>query len=210
MAFRADFLKRMPVLLLFLLAACGWNEPDSIELPSEIEAVSSPFVAALQKGEQRVVERYVAPTARDELSASFQHDFNILKDDPALTPRFISYKPKAMMGPEDSEVTIIYAVRDDGEWTTAEVRLFRLGDEPFEVDHWSIGNEAPVAKAYGPDLRPMFGMFAALAGTIVILGVLAIAILLWIVRRKPHVVAPEPAVERRVAAITTREGSELD
>ena len=82
------------------------------------------------------------------------------------------------------------------------------GDEPYEVDYWKISNETPVAKTYAPNLKPMFGVFAGLAGAIVVLGLLTIGIVLWIVRRKPHVVAPEPAVERRVAAVTTRESAE--
>lgn len=208
MVLRTDFLKRAPLLLLFLLAACAWNEPDRIELPADIEAVSTPFMTALQKGDRIAAQRRVAPPARDELEASFQSDFNSLKSSPALTPRFITYKPKHMIGPQDSEVTIIYAAKDGGNWTTAEVRLFRLGDEPYEVDHWAIGNKAPIAKTYTPNLRPMFRLFAGMAGAIVVIGLLTIGITLWIVRRKPQLVAPIPAAERRIAAVTTREAAE--
>ena len=207
MALTADFLKRLPLLFLFLLAACSWSEPDLIELPRDIGPTSDAFVAALQKGDRVVAERHVAPTARDELSAHFSNKSNYLKAEPKLTPRFITYKPEHMMGPEDSEVTIIYAAKDGGKWTTAEVRLFRLNDEPYEVDFWKISNVTPVAKTYSPNLKPMFGVFAGLAGAIVVLGLLTIALVLWIVRRKPHVVAPEPVSERRVAAVTTRETS---
>jgi hypothetical protein len=85
-----------------------------------------------------------------------------------------------------------------------------LNDEPYEVDYWKISNDTPVAKTYAPDLKPMVGVFAGLAGAIVVLGLLTIGIVLWIVRRKPHVVAPEPVAERRVAAVTTREESAPD
>ena len=208
MDFRADFLKRLPLLLLFVLAACSWNEPAVVELPSEVGTKSDEFVLALQKGDKAAAARHVAPSARDELEEQFSIDSKELKAAPQLLPRFITFKPQGMMGPEDSEVTVIYAAKDDGEWTTAEVRLFRLGDEPYEVDYWKISNQTPVAKAYAPKLKPMLGVFAGLAGAIVVLGLLAIGIVLWIVRRKPHVVAPEPAVERRVAAVTTRENPE--
>jgi hypothetical protein len=208
MDFRADFLKRLPLLFLFLLAACSWNEPDVVELPRDIGPTSDAFVVALQKGDKAAAARHVAPTARDELEARFSNEYKDLKVASKLTPRFITYKPQGMMGPEDSEVTIIYAAPAEGTWTTAEVRLFRLRDEPYEVDYWKISNETPVAKSYTPDLRPMYGVFAALAGAIVLIGLLTIGIILWIVRRKPHVVAPEPAVERRVAAVTTRENAE--
>ena len=205
MDLRADFLKRLPLLFLFLLAACSWNEPATVELPRDIGATSDAFVAALQKGEKAAAARHVAPTALDELEARFSKESKELQAAPKLTPRFISYKPEGMQGPEDSEVTVTYAAKDNGKWTTAEVRLFRLRNEPYEVDYWKISNEMPVAKSYTPDLRPMYGVFAALAGAIFVIGLLAIGIILWIVRRKPHVVAPEPVAERRVAAVTTRE-----
>ena len=208
MVFRADFLKRLPLLFLFVLAACSWSESAVVELPGDIAATSSAFVSALQKGDRAAAERHVAPTARDELEAQFSNEYKILQAATGLKPRFITYKPEAMMGPEDSEVTIVYAAKDDGKWTMAEVRLFRLGDEPYEVDYWKISNDTPTAKTYTPDLKPMLGVFAGLAGAIVVLGLLAIGILLWIVRRKPHIVVSEPVVERRVAAVTTRESAD--
>jgi hypothetical protein len=208
MAFRADFWVRLPILFFFLLTGCSGNEPAVIKTPRDILPTSDEFVSALQKGDKAAAARHVAPSARDELEERFSIESKELKAASKLLPRFVTFKPQGMMGPEDSEVTVIYAAKDDGEWTTAEVRLFRLGDEPYEVDYWKISNETPVAKTYTPDLRPMYGAFAALAGAIVLIGLLTIGIILWIVRRKPHVVAPEPAVERRVAAVTTRENAE--
>ena len=208
MAPSADFLKRLPLVLLFLLAACSWNEPAVVDVPKEIDVASGAFVAAVQKGDQQAAAKHVAPTAQDELVAQFASDSKRLKAAPKLTPRFITYKPASMMGPEDSEVTIIYAARANGEWATMEVRLFRLGDERYEVDYWKIGTDAPVAKNYTPDLRPLFGIFAAIAGVIVVLGIALIGTILWIVRRKPHIVSLLVESERRAAAITTREISE--
>jgi hypothetical protein len=208
MAPSADFLKRLPLVLLFLLAACSWNEPTVVDVPKEIDSASGAFVAAVQKGDQQAAAKHVAPTAQDELAAQFASDSKTLKAAPKLTPRFITYKPASMMGPEDSEVTIIYAARTNNGWATMEVRLFRLGEERYEVDYWKISNDAPVAKSYTPDLRPMFGIFAAIAGVIVVLGIALIGTILWIVRRKPHIVSPPVESERRAAAITTRETSE--
>lgn len=208
MAPSADFLKRLPLVLLFLLAACSWNEPAVVEVPKEVDVAAGAFVAALQKGDQQAAAKHVAPTAQDELAAQFASDSKALRPASKLTPRFITYKPASMMGPEDSEVTIIYAARANGEWTKMEVRLFRLGDEPYEVDYWKISNDVPAAKNYTPDLRPLFGIFAAIAGVIVVLGIALIGTILWIVRRKPHIVSPPVENERRAAAITTREISE--
>jgi hypothetical protein len=205
MVFRADFWLRVPFLLLFLLSACAWNEPAVVDLPEEVEKVATPFVAALQKGDRKATENRVASGAQDELAAQFTKDHKQLKAAPKLTPRFITYKPEEMIGPDDSEVTIIYAAKSNGKWTTAEVRLFSLGDAPFQVDYWKIHDEAPAAKIYAPDLKPMAGVFAGLAAAIFVLGVLTIVIVLWLVRRKPHLIAPEPVVERRVAAVTRRD-----
>jgi hypothetical protein len=206
MAIRADFLMRLPlVLVLFLLAACAWNEPSVVDLPEPVEQVSAPFVAALQKGDRLAAEAVVAPGARDELATDFGGELAQLKGPPKLTPRFITYKPAEMMGPEDSEVTIIYAARSNGEWTTLEVRLFGLRDEGYEVDYWKISDKAPVAKSYVPDLRPMAGVFMVLAIAGLVIGILTIGITLWLVRRKPHILAPEAEAEQRTAAVTTRD-----
>lgn len=101
MAFRANFLKRLPPLFLFLLAACSWSEPRVIELPKGIGPTSDAFVSALQKGDRAAAEKIVAPAARDELQAQFSKEHNLLKSSPALTPRFITFKPAAQTGPED-------------------------------------------------------------------------------------------------------------
>lgn len=208
MDFRADFLKRLPFLLLFLLAACSWNEPAVVELPSEIDKTSSAFVAALQNGDRTAAKSVVALTAVDEFDAKFAEQHRQLKGKPKLTPRFISYRPEPAFGADNNDVTVIYAAKSEGRWTTMEVSLFKLAQQPYTVGYWKISNETPIAKTYAPKLKPMLGVFAGLAGAIVVLGLLAIGIVLWIVRRKPHVVAPEPAVERRIAAVTTRENPE--
>jgi hypothetical protein len=205
MAFRADFWLRLPILFLVLLAGCSWMEPRVVELPDEIGKTSSAFVTALQKGDRAEAERAVAPTALDELDTQFTKQHKQLKNKSKLTPRFVTYKPREMMGPFDSEVTVVYAARDGGQWTTAEVRLFRLNDEPYEVDYWKIGSAAPVAKTYAPDLKPLYGVFIWLAAAIFMIGTVTIVVVLWIVKRKPHIVVPEPVVERRAAAIATRE-----
>jgi hypothetical protein len=202
------FWVRLPLLLLFLLAGCSWNEPAMIDLPDEIEAVSSPFVIAMQKGSREAAAKHVSPNAQDELAAHFGTEQGYLKKYPQLTPRFITYKPERMMGPEDSEVTIVYAARKSGDWAMIEVRLFRLRDEPYEVDYWKIRNQAPVAKSYGPNMRPAFRVFAAIAAVLVIGGALAIGIVIWLVRRKPHIIVPEAPTERRSAAITTRDSED--
>jgi hypothetical protein len=205
MAFRADYWLRLPILFLFLLAGCSWMEPSAIELPDEIGKTSSAFVTALQNGDRAAAKRAVAPTALDELDTQFTNQHKNLKNKSKLTPRFITYKPHEMMGPSDSEVTIIYAAKDGGQWTTAEVRLFRLNDEPYEVDYWKIGSAAPVAKTYAPDLKPLYGVFMWLSAAIFVIGTVTIVVVLWIVKRKPHVVVPEPVVERRRTAVTTRD-----
>ncbi|MGL5838814.1 MAG: hypothetical protein ACRCY3_09975, partial [Sphingorhabdus sp.] len=116
MATRMGFWAQLPLLMLFLLAACSWNEPAVIDLPDEVGKVATPFVAALQKGNRTAVSKYVAPGAQDELSAQFAADHKRLKAAEPLTPRFMTAKPDYMIGPEDSEMTVIYAAKTDGKW----------------------------------------------------------------------------------------------
>jgi hypothetical protein len=200
MIMRADFRKALLMLLLLLLAGCSLFEPRAITLPEDVDSVAMPFVKALQKGDQTAAARHVGPGASDELDAGFAKQHGELAKAAPLTPRFIAFKPTEMMAPDESEATVIFASKKDGKWSTLEVRLFRIGSERFEVDYWKLSKTEPQPKVYGIEMKelkimaPVFGwVFGALG------------LLMWLVKRKPHLVIPEAEEERRTAAVTRRE-----
>jgi hypothetical protein len=204
----ADFRKALPMLLLLLLAGCSLFEPRAITLPEDVDAVATPFVRALQKGDRAASARHVGPGASDELAAGFAKQHSELAKAAPLTPRFITFKPPEMMAPDESEATVVFASKKDGKWSTLEVRLFRIGNERFEVDYWKLGNAEPQPKVYGiemKELKTMAPFFGWVFGALGLFGAIGIALIIWLVKRKPHLVIPEPEEERRTAAVTRRE-----
>ncbi len=203
-------ISRLISLLLFLpLVACGPKEPAAITLPSDVAKVSENFLLHVQAGDEAKAEASVLASARVELHKDFPRVHAKLKALPPLTPRFITKKPLHMIGPDDTEYTVIYAVKQKDTWTTAELRLYRLRDEAFEIDYWRISNDMPVAKNYaGPDAQVMRAMIPGMLwgmGSLAFFSVIGLAIFIWLVKRKPAMVAPEIPTEHRVAAVTIRE-----
>jgi hypothetical protein len=201
-------------LLLFLpLLACGPKEPAVITLPNDVAKVAGDFLVHVKAGDEAKAALTVLASARDELHEGFASDHAKLKALPLLTPRFITKKPRHMIGPEDTEYTVIYAAKQKGQWTTAELRLYRLPDEAFEIDHWQISNRAPVAKNYaGPDAEIMREMVPGMLwgmGGLALFSLIGLAFFIWVVKRRPAMVAPEIPVEQRAAAITTREQGDV-
>ncbi len=202
------FLMALACVLLLFLPACTLERPVVIDLPKDIDAVATPFITALQKGDLLKAAKHVAPTARDELDALFAAQHRQLKPLEPLTPRFMTYKPRALLGPDDSEVTLVYAAKTRGKWTTMEVRLFRLNDEPYEVDYWKIGNAAPAPKSYIPVVRPPAKIIAGVSAVLAVLGLLFIGAIVWLVRRKPAMLSPSGGVETRRSAVAVRDGDD--
>jgi hypothetical protein len=110
---------------------------------------------------------------------------------------------------DNTETTLVYAARKDGKWTSATIRLNQFDDEPAVVEYWRITNTAPQPVLFSTNEQKAFrqvlpGVLAALIGT-GFLGLLLVIGLIWIVRRKPHLVNPEIETDMRDAAVSTRE-----
>lgn len=201
---QSKFLVLLPMLFAFLVAACGVNEPKEVVVPDEIDRVASAFLKEVQAGKMEAAERHVAPTARDELQQTFAKDHKILKNSGKMTPRFYMPKPKGSMAPQDSEARLVYAVNNDGKWTSAEIRVFRIDDEPYEVDYWNINNNVPQPFGIGTEFSKIRNGIVGVMAALALLCAIGLGILIWLVRRRPALVSPEIEPEKRVAAVTTR------
>lgn len=201
---QSRILALLPLLFAFLLAACEGREPSVTPVPADIGRVADAFLKEMQAGNLEAAKRHVAPTARDELQQRFYADHKLLKKAGRLTPRFYQPKPKGMMAPQDSEATIVYAVRDNGKWTTAEIRVFRIDDEPYEVDYWKISNEVPQPNGLGTEFSKIRDGIYAMFGIMAFFAAVGLALIVWIVKRRPKLVSPDIIPDGRKAAITTR------
>jgi hypothetical protein len=200
---------RLIFLMAMLLALGGCErEPAVIVPPKKAAAVIEPFLQALQSGNKAKARTYVSSAASDELDLQFATDHEKLAAAPKLTARYSSNNASTTYGKGD-EVTLVYAAKHRNGWTSATVRAYRYRDEPFKVEYWRVTKRAPMPMASaGFDIekyterqkfnRIIFWGLGALA-------IIALALLVWLLRRKPHLVAAENEPESRRPATTVRD-----
>jgi hypothetical protein len=197
------------ILIFQSLAGCAAPEPAVIDPPQEMAEAVEPFLAALRAGDREEAELLISDTATDELATQFAADHKLLAAAPMLTPRFLLPQQDLGLDQDNTETTLVYAARKDGKWTSATIRLNQFDDEPAVVEYWRITNTAPQPVLFSTNEQKAFrqvlpGVLAALIGT-GFLGLLLVIGLIWIVRRKPHLVNPEIETDMRDAAVSTRE-----
>jgi hypothetical protein len=194
--------------LLLLLMACGEREPAVIVPPQEAAAVIEPFLQAVRKGDKAAASLHVAPTATDELQAKFAADHKLLAAAPKLTPRFIDPAGDYSLR-SGQTLGLVYATKKDGKWTTAYLRAHKGETGPYRIEYWSMSNKVPTPtmnseidpKRVKTQQQIIFIIFGALS----VFGIAGLALLLWIIRRKPHLVVNDVPTEERQAASTVRD-----
>lgn len=201
------------VALLYCLAISSASSPASAQDQSaEIAAakqVAETFLGSMKKANRVDARPLVAATARDEFDARFDKDSKRLTAGPK--PRFIFAAPlkSHSLDPIEYEATLLYAAKQDGDWTTVKLRLYRFDQDPYRVEYWKIENKAPdiLALSDDPALRSFPSIMRWVGLGLALGGMLLIGVILWLVRRKPRLVAPENPVETRPVAITRRDGA---
>jgi hypothetical protein len=202
-------------MILLLLAGCGEREPAVIDEPTEAKAVIAPFLKELRAGNKENAKAFVSTAAYDELEAQFAADQKKLANAPALTPRFTTQSASTgrVMGQEFSadghEITVVYAAKQKDKWISATVRIYRYRDEPYKVEYWRVTNKRPqpaLNSSIDPKLmaqqhKLMYWTF----GGLVLFAVLGLILLIWLVKRRPHLIAPDAQVEMRRSAATVRD-----
>jgi predicted small lipoprotein YifL len=204
---KAIFSKGVLLALLMLITGCGEREPAVITPSKEAAAVIEPFLQKLRAGDQKAAAAYVTSGASDELEAQFASDSKKLAATVKLTPRFTSLPtPKPTMQDTDNKTELVYAAKKGEQWTSANIRIAKQADNRYKIEYWRITNKEPVppfmtgaeAKAIKQQQQIMTWVFVAMGG----LGIAGLALLIWFVRRKPHLIAPEIAGDDRKRAAT--------
>jgi hypothetical protein len=196
--------------LLLLLAGCGEREPAVITPPTEVAAVIEPFLAAIRNGQIDAAKSHVLHGAADELDTQFAADYAQLAKAPPLKPRFLEKKPTPVFGANFEIVTLVYAARHNGKWTSATIRAARSNpSDPFKVEYWRVTNAAPqptmLANADPKRVEMQQKITIWMMAGLSLLGVLGLILIFWLVKRKPHLIAPDAPAEVRKSAATVRD-----
>jgi hypothetical protein len=208
-------MRRFFFCVIFLLLAGCEREPAVITPPKEAAAVIEPFLKELRAGQPARAAALVSPAAQDELAGRFAKDHKSLASASPLTPRFVTKGfDGALPGQrgysaEGDEVTLVYASKKDGRWTSATVRAYRYRDEPYKVEYWRITNTAPTPALQSgikpEDVRKQHQFIYALFGGMALFGVIGLALLIWLVKRRPQLISPEAVEETRASAVSVRD-----
>jgi hypothetical protein len=192
------------VLALILgLSACNQQPVSEVALPDEVAAVTAPFLAAVKRGDQKTAEKFVAPTFVDDSKLQFAEMSALLGKSPALKPAIFRQKPGTIIANEN-EVSIIFANKDGKQWISSEIRLYRPENEDFEIEYWDVtaSEKPPELLAHAAQMRMYTGWFTA---GLAVMALLGLALLIWVVKRRTHIIAPDPVVETRRVASTVRD-----
>lgn len=188
------FLLFVMSMAAFSLSACNRSIDTRPPLPEEIAAVVKPFYEAVRRGGQKAAEKYVAPGFIDDSRMQFAEMSGILKDAPRLAP--------AIQQRQGSGAYLTFAAQHGKIWVTSEVRVVRYRNKRM-IEYWDVTttDKAPEIVAHTQDMQRytsyalMAVAFAALAG---------LALLIWVVRNRTHIIAPEATIETRRVAATVR------
>ena len=185
------------------LSACNRQPVIEVQLPDDVAAVTTPFLAAIKRGDQAAAEKFVAPNFVDDSRVQFSEMSALLKKSPTLISAIYQPKP-GMLGPDKNEVTVTFAAKDGDEWISSEIRMYREERGKFEIEYWDVNadKKPPELLAQAEQMQNFMLWFM---GGMAALALLGLAILIWIIKRKTHIIAPEPVFEERRVAATTRD-----
>ena len=152
----------------------------------------------MRRGDQKAAEKYVAPGFIDDSRVQFAEMSRILKDAPRLAP--------AIQQRQGSGAYLTFAAQHGKIWVTSEVRVVRYRNKPM-IEYWDVTttDKAPEIVTHTQDMK-RYTNYALMAVSFAALA--ALALLIWVVRNRTHIIAPGATIEtRRVAAtVRNREG----
>ena len=197
------FLVLSVALSIFGLSACDRAPVTQVPLPDDVAAVTTPFLAAVKRGDQVAAEKFVTEGFTDDSRIQFAEMSALLKKSPALVPAI--YQPKAeLLGPNKNEVNLTFAAKDGKQWVSSEIRMYRPEGGKFEVEYWDVNasEKPPELLAHAAQMKTFTGWFM---GGLAVMALLGLALLIWVVKRRTHIIAPDPVLETRRVASTVRD-----
>lgn len=178
----------------FGLSACNRAADTRPPLPEEIASIIKPFFEAVRRGDQKAAEKYVAPGFLDDSRVQFVEMSAILKGAPLLPP--------AIQQRQGNGAYLTFAGQHGKMWITSEVRVVRYGNKPM-IEYWDVtaADKAPELVTHAQDMK-RYTNYALMALAVAALA--GLALLIWLVRNRTHIIAPEATIETRRVAATVR------
>lgn len=190
-------------LSIFGLSACDRAAVNPAPLPDDVAAITTPFLAAVKRGDQAAAEKFVTKGFADDSRIQFAEMSALLKKSPVLVPAI--YQPKAeLLGANTNEVNITFAGKDGKQWVSSEIRLYRPEGGTFEIEYWDVNaaDKPPELLAHAAQMRMYTNWFTA---GLAVMALLGLALLIWVAKRRTHIIAPDPIIETRRVASTVRD-----
>lgn len=176
---------------------------QSFSTLKQADAYGSFFLAAIKRGDQAGAEKFMTPNFIDDSRDQFAEMSAILKKSPSLELAIFQPKP-GIFGPDKNEFILIYTARDGEKWVSAEVRVYRPEKGAYEVEYWDV-KVGPTPPKEVTDSQELKNFILWFMGGMAALALLGLAVLIWVIKRKTHIIAPEPVFEERRVAATTRD-----
>lgn len=200
------FLAAMLLSALFGLSGCNRQPITEVSLPADVAAVTTPFLAAVRRGDQAAAEKFVTEGFADDSRVQFAEMSALLKKSPELVPAV--YQPKLRtFGADENEVLLTFAAKKGEQWITSEIRMYRPENGDFEIEYWDVNSDVkpPELLKHAGEMQQFMAWFM---GGLSVMALFGLALLVWVVKRRTHIIAPEPVVEHRRVAATVRDADE--
>lgn len=186
----------LPLMLAsMLLGGCEQQSVMPTRVPDEITAVTQPFLQAVRRGDQQAAEKYIAPGFIDDSGVQFREMSAILKKSPPLVP--------AIYLKQKNGTYVTYAAQDGNSWVTSEMRITRI-NRNVVIEYWDVtaAKQPPEMLKHAQDMRVYmrYGLLGALLSALA-----GIALLVWLVRNRTHIISPDAVADTRPVASTVRD-----
>lgn len=184
-----------------LLCACSDPQPVPVELPEDVSAVTEGFINALRRGDTDAARKFVASSSQQYLDDDFSGE-DAFKPAKGLKPLIHISEPELFDTRYVNQARVVYGAKQNEGWQTIELQLYWLDDEAIEIDDWHFSNNGPPPPEIAAQqlfLRYMPWFMIVMA----ILAAVTLAVVVWIAKRKPQIIAPDSNSAKRGAASTS-------
>jgi len=184
-----------------MLGACSDPQPVPVEVPEDVSAVTEGFLDALRRGDMDAAGAFVSASSQQYLTDDFA-GADAFKPAKAMKPLVYVSDTELFETRYYNKARVVYGVKQDEGWQTIVLQLYWLDGEAIEIDDWSFADNGPPPPEIGAQrvflkYMPLFLIVMAISAAA------ALAVVVWIAKRKPQIIAPDSNPAKRETASTS-------